>query len=269
MTSQHKVTDQLSAARILYRTCPLCAGSDIPAIRSADCSTHPLYHPSLPPTITWQQCRSCGHVFTDGYFTEEAEAVVFANVNPNQAVGHDAERARAVSARMVARVAQHVADGDWLDIGFGNASLLFTAAEWGFKPVGSDLRVNNVEVLRTIGYEVYAEPIEQLKDTGRFSVISMADVLEHMPQPRLGLEAAWRLLRSGGFMLLSMPNMDCMVWKVLDATNANPYWGELEHYHNFGRRRLYELLEEYGFVPVEYGISDRYRVCMEVIAKKP
>jgi len=219
--------------------------------------------------MTWRRCASCEHVFTEGYFTDEAAAVVFSKIHPNQTVGHDAERARAVSAHMVARVARHVAAGDWLDIGFGNASLLFTAAEWGFVPVGSDLRQQNVERLRSLGYEAYAERMELLKDSGRFSVISLADVLEHMPHPRLGLEAAWRLLRPGGIMLVSMPNIDCMVWKLLDAAKANPYWGEIEHYHNFGRRRLYALLGEYGFLPIEYGISERYRACMEVIARKP
>ena len=57
-------------------------------------------------------------------------------------------------------------------------------------------------------------------------------------------------------------------WRLLDAVNANPYWGELEHYHNFGRARLYALLIEYGFEPLHYRVSERYRVCMEVIARR-
>jgi protein O-GlcNAc transferase len=269
MTSQRVDTAQPPAIRILYTACPLCAASDMPSILTADCSAHPLYHPSLPRTIVWRRCRRCGHVFTEGYFTEEAAAIVFSKSLPHQTVGHDAERTRAVSARMVERVARHVMNGDWLDIGFGNGSLLFTAAEWGFRPVGADLRQDNVATLRKLGFEAHADPIERLQDSGRFSVISMADVLEHMPQPRLGLEAAWRLLRPGGVVLLSMPNMDCIIWRMLDAAKTNPYWGEIEHYHNFGRSRLYDLLREFGFDPVEYGISERYRVCMEVIARKP
>ena len=93
----------------------------------------------------WRRCRRCAHVFTEGYFTDEAAAIVFSKSLPHQTVGHDVEQARAVSARMVERVARHVKNGDWLDVGFGNASLL-------------------------------------------------------------------------------------------DAAKANPYWGEIEHYHNFGLR---------------------------------
>lgn len=33
-------------------------------------------------------------------------------------------------------------------------------------------------------------------------------------------------------------------------------------------RRLYELLEEHGFEPLHYSVSERYRACMEVIARR-
>jgi protein O-GlcNAc transferase len=64
-----------------------------------------------------------------------------------------------------------------------------------------------------------------------------------------------------------MPNME-NVWRLLHANKVNPYWEEIEHYHNFSRKRLYALLQEHGFAPVEYHVSERYRVCMEVIAVK-
>ncbi len=84
----------------------------------------------------------------------------------------------------------------------------------------------------------------------------------------MALEAAHRLLDQDGVLFVSMPNFDCSAWRLLDRDNANPYWGELEHYHNFSRSRLYELLQEMNFEPVRYGVSERYRVCMEVVAKR-
>jgi protein O-GlcNAc transferase len=47
-----------------------------------------------------------------------------------------------------------------------------------------------------------------------------------------------------------------------------PIGGEIEHYHNFSRKRLYAHLEEQGFRPVEYHVSERHRVCMDVVAIK-
>ena len=156
----------------------------------------------------------------------------------------------------------------WLDVGFGNASLLFTAQEYGFEPVGLDLRPQSVEDLRKWGVQAHCQDVASFELPQPASVISMADVLEHMPFPKVGLQAAHRLLRPGGVLLISLPNMGSVVWKALDASNANPYWGEIEHYHNFDRDRLYALLAECGFRPVRYGISQRYRVCMEMIAVK-
>jgi predicted SAM-dependent methyltransferase len=96
----------------------------------------------------------------------------------------------------------------------------------------------------------------------------MADVLEHMPYPKDGLRQAYGLLQERGVLFVSMPNSESVLWTAMNQSNANPYWGEIEHYHNFGRTRLYSLLEEAGFEPVRYGISERYRACMEVIARK-
>jgi 2-polyprenyl-3-methyl-5-hydroxy-6-metoxy-1,4-benzoquinol methylase len=169
---------------------------------------------------------------------------------------------------MVERIARYAASGDWLDVGFGNGSLLFTAEEWGYRPVGIDLRKDNVQALKNLGYEAHCIDLDAMVPDERFSIISMADVLEHMPFPRNGLKAAHRLLRPGGVLFLSMPNMDNMVWRLLHANGVNPYWGEIEHYHNFSRKRLYALLAEHGFRPLEYQISERYRICMEVIAVK-
>jgi protein O-GlcNAc transferase len=257
-----------SPARILYEACPLCEGLDLGFLLSASCTRHPMYHPILPPLMTWKRCGACAHVFTDGYFTPEAAQIVFSHINENQQVGHDLERQRYVSARMVEKVLPWVSAGHWLDIGFGNASLLFTAREYGFLPVGTDLREENARRLAAHGIEVHCVDIHQLADDGRYAVISMADVLEHVPYPKQYLRSARRLLGEGGYLFLSMPNSECTVWTELDAAGTNPYWGELEHHHNFSRSRLYALLAEMGFEPVRYGVSERYRACMEVIARK-
>ena len=131
-----------------------------------------------------------------------------------------------------------------------------------------DLSDANVRALNRLGYEAHCLPIEELDHNACYNVISMADVLEHLPFPKAGLAPAHRLLRPDGVLFLSMPNMDNMVWRLRHSDYANPYWGEIEHYHNFSRKRLYALLQEHGFRSVEYHISERYRVCMEVIAAK-
>ncbi len=150
----------------------------------------------------------------------------------------------------------------------GNGSLLFTAKEFGFTPVGVDLRSANVEQLKSFGIEAHKKNIVELALDKKAAVISMADVLEHIPYPRETLRAVNKLLRRDGILLISMPNSDNIVWEAWDKENVNPYWGEIEHYHNFSRSRLYSLLSDFGFTARRYGISERYRACMEVVAQK-
>jgi SAM-dependent methyltransferase len=261
-------TDTCAQGRIAYAACPLCGSADIPHHIEADATRHALYKPAMPKTMKWRSCDGCGHVFTEGYYTPEMLGIVFSDTQASQRVGYDLEGQRKVSARIVERIARHVKDGDWLDVGFGNASLLFTAEEWGYRPVGVDLRTDNVEALRKLGIEAHSIEIEKMDAESRFSVVSMADVLEHMPFPKTGLQAARRLLRPDGVLFVSMPNMASIVWRALDAAGTNPYWGEIEHYHNFSRQRLNALLEECGFSAIDYNISERYRSCMEVTAAR-
>jgi predicted SAM-dependent methyltransferase len=125
-----------------------------------------------------------------------------------------------------------------------------------------------VDVLVKLGINAACMDFTKLDLKPRASVISMCDVLEHMPFPIMGLTAAHRNLADDGLLLISLPNIDSHLWKLLDQNNVNPYWMEMEHFHNFGKSSLFRSLEQTGFIPEKFGVSYRYRACMEVIARK-
>ncbi len=254
--------------RIPFDACPLCESTSFAHEATGDCSRHALYKRELSPRMKWNRCTVCDHIFTEGYFTPEAAALIFSQTQIGQRVGHDIERQRSIAAPMVEKVLPYVTGGIWLDVGFGNGALLFAAQEYGFTPVGADVRADNVAALRKFGIEAHTGDLDSLTLDRRCHVISLADVLEHMPFPKTGLNAVHRLLADDGVALISMPNSETALWRVFNESGTNPYWGELEHYHNFGRSRLYSLLGEMGFEPLKYGVSQRYRACMEVIARK-
>ena len=121
-------------ARIPYDACPLCDGQEADLLGSYSAQGHALYKPALPSLITWVRCRRCSHVFTDGYFNEAAQALLFSESSRGQTPGvlADAGGARLVSALIVETVSglrPAAAPGRWLDVGFGNGALLTTAAE--------------------------------------------------------------------------------------------------------------------------------------------
>lgn len=254
------------AARIAYEACPLCNSPDIAMHKEADCTGHSRYDAALPPAMVWCRCGSCSHIFTQGYFAPDVAKAVYAGITQDVGNGEVIEASRIVSARIVGNVARYKAAGDWLDASFGNASLLFTAAEWGFRAVGLNQRPGNAQALKDLGYESHCAPIETLDFPGRFSVVSMTDCLERTPFPRTTLDAAHRLLQPGGVLFVRAPNMATIVWRLLDTAGRNPFWNEFEHYHNFTRERLYALLRTHGFKPAAYAVSEHDTSGMEVIA---
>lgn len=93
-------------------------------------------------------CNDCGHQFIDGYFTDDAAEVIFQNTQENQKVGFQIEQQRRKSADIIEKVLPYKSSGTWLDVGFGNGSLLFTAEEFGFHPIGVDLRNTSVRAIK-------------------------------------------------------------------------------------------------------------------------
>jgi 2-polyprenyl-3-methyl-5-hydroxy-6-metoxy-1,4-benzoquinol methylase len=254
--------------RILFDKCPLCACSNLDDCKTGNCSKHPLYNSELSSIIRWKQCSNCAHIFTEGYFSEDACKLIYSKTQKKQQVGFQIEQQRSISSRMIEKILPYVSSGQWLDVGFGNGALILTAHEYGFTPIGLDLRADNIRRMASLGVECHCTDITELTLESKCSVISMADILEHIPYPKNALQAAHNLLIDKGILFISMPNIESIIWKLMDKQNVNPYWGEIEHYHNFSRASLYRLLQELNFEPIRYGISERYRACMEVIAQR-
>lgn len=281
--------DPRAAFRRRYEACPLCESQKFAKLREDDCSRHRCYDPALPSTMTWCICQDCGHCFVDGYLTDEGLELVFQRTQDVQDPSiffrpperswrpgnFPVETHRRLWAPIVERVTRlrgvlPAKDDKWLDVGCGNGILLFTAWEWGYHAVGLDMRQNTVDMLRGMQVEAHKLDFQSYASPpGSIAVISMANVLEHMPFPKPVLRHAHNLLKPNGQLFLSMPNGDTVVWKYLDSfERMNPYWFEIEHCHNFNRTRLFALLDEMGFEPIDYNVNIRYRTGMEIVAHK-
>jgi SAM-dependent methyltransferase len=226
--------------------------------------------------MTWVRCNGCEHVFTDSFYTEAGLNELFRQANAGQLAGGDIEKQRLLWAPIVQRVLNALPGSaapfdthlTWLDVGCGNGGLVFTAEEFGFIATGLDLRGEAVRRLSELGYQAQYGEIFGMQAENPFSVISLADVLEHTPYPVATLERAYEMLDTRGVLFLSCPNRESSSWREMDRKNVNPYWHEIEHYHNFSRKSLMSLLKKCNFLPVNYSVSQRYISCMEIIAVK-
>lgn len=144
--------------------------------------------------------------------------------------------------------------------------LVMTASDFGFSAIGLDARAETVSRIQSLGFKAQQGDFMQIKFEGRIDVLSMMDVLEHMPFPGQALAKAAQVLRPGSVLVISLPDMSCSSWRMMDAEKANPYWMEIEHHHNFTRERLVALLREHGFGVAGFAIPNRYKAQMEVYA---
>lgn len=260
--------------RVVYRACPLCQSADIHRLTAVDCTRHAIWREPLEPVISWMRCGACQHVFTEGYFTGAALEILAGTTHDMRTVGNDIEVQRKIAAPMVERVGRitGLPDGQlWLDVGIGSGALLMTAKEFGFDVLGIDPWKRNVDEIQTrfhisARHGALKDLASDLAFTLKPAVISLADVVAQEPFPLDLLRHARQLITDAGVLLISMPNADAPLWHHWDSVNKNPYWYEIEHYHNFTRRSLYAALQRAGFKPVHYNISERYRCCMEVLA---
>ena len=80
---------------------------------------------------------------------------------------------------------------------------------------------------------------------GRFDVITMFDVIEHVPDPRGALDRAREYLAPGGRLFLTTPDAGSLMARLL---GSQWYYVDLEqHIALFNERNLRALLEEMGF----------------------
>ncbi|MEO5362281.1 MAG: class I SAM-dependent methyltransferase [Magnetococcus sp. DMHC-8] len=260
--------EALIYARTPYGACPLCESKDVHYMEK-------MANPVVPPAMRWMRCSACDHVFTDGYHSPELQDLFFkfdgtsVRYTINQEFIQFMEKVRPMSGRRVERVMQYVDRGTWLDVGFGAGSLLLTAQEYGYTPVGIDLNPNLLRRIQGFDVEAYCTTLEAFdRPAGSFSVISMTDVIEHLPYPQTCLTAVGRLLERGGALFVVTPNRGSAVWRMNEMNGFNAYYGTQDHYHAFSREGLYALLSRHGLKPVSFAVSERFRMGMEVIAIK-
>jgi 2-polyprenyl-3-methyl-5-hydroxy-6-metoxy-1,4-benzoquinol methylase len=141
-----------------------------------------------------------------------------------------------------------------LDVGCSTGYLARRLQERGSSVVGLDLDERAAEEARRYCEAVHVGDVETMElpfEPASFDAIVAGDFIEHLRDPGAFLERIRPLLRPGGRLVLSTPNIAnwAMRLSLLFGRFRYTEWGLLDrtHTHLFTRKTLRECLERAGY----------------------
>jgi 2-polyprenyl-3-methyl-5-hydroxy-6-metoxy-1,4-benzoquinol methylase len=136
--------------------------------------------------------------------------------------------------------------GRMLDIGAATGFFLELARARGWQTAGVEPSDHAADLGRKKGLDVRTGTLDSYDaEPCSFDVITMWDVLEHVPDPRQSLSIARKLLKPGGIIAINTPDASSLWGRLMGI-----HWHLIvppEHLHLFGRRSLQRLLSDSGF----------------------
>jgi len=209
----------------------------------------------IPGNFALMQCNRCGLIYLNPRPTFEEIGKYYPSDYPPyiQAIENEGSWFRRLDRRYglykrcreITRRAGH--SGKMLDVGCSTGVFLEGMERWGWQVQGVEMNSEVAEYARQrFDLQIFPGTLEDAHfPTGNFDLVTLWDVLEHVYDPKSTLKEIFRILRPGGWLVMSLPDPDCIEAKIFGA-----YWSGLDmprHFHVFNRKVLTRLLDETGF----------------------
>ncbi|MEZ5696653.1 MAG: class I SAM-dependent methyltransferase [Sphingomonadaceae bacterium] len=192
---------------------------------------------------------------TDGYHT--------GLVTPGD---RDWKRMQAIAERHLRVLTRTIPEGKGrklLDMGCSSGQFLNLARNAGYDVQGLELSPHSSQFARDhFGLSVHTGLLDSAGfEPASFDIITLFDVIEHVPDPMAELQAIYSLLKPGGVLLQSTPNIDGLFPKLsYAASDLFDYWQHPEpphHLYQFSVQSLSDMTAKAGFKP---GRVDQFRI---------
>lgn len=213
------------------RQCPACAGRrSRPLGRVSGFGIH--------------RCFACASLFTDRvpHDTEQQDYDAYydeGNLSVPSFVDHRL-------LEIVAEVGGGASSGRWLDVGFGAGALLDAVSRSGWEAHGTEVSSEPVSRARARGHRVTLGDVSAAGyPEAHFDVVSLVEVLEHVPDPDELLRQVRPLVHPTGTLYVTTPNGAGMSARLLRTS-----WSVVsppEHLQLLSPAGLRRLVERHGF----------------------
>jgi 2-polyprenyl-3-methyl-5-hydroxy-6-metoxy-1,4-benzoquinol methylase len=247
-----------------YRNCPVCGQNDFEVLFESNMKPDDFNvlfdysmegHDSregvegyLVPGKEWGRhvrCKNCNLIYMN-----PMEKVSKTNEYYSKAKNTHAPTIRECylrTAKSQVRLIQKYAGGtNLLDIGCAQGFFLFSASKAGYTTKGIEISQDAVAyAIKEFGLDVEAKPFEELRfPENHFDVVTLWQVLEHVPYPLMMLKEVHRILKPGGLVVASTPNIGGIPAKILKKR-----WWDIKrlHLNQFTTETLANILQNAGF----------------------
>ncbi len=192
------------------------------------------------------RCTNCGLVLQNPRDDQETLARVYGSLADHAYRSEDASRSSSAREHLELVEAHRPERGRLLDIGCASGLFVAAAAQRGWNACGVDAAAWMIERAREThpGLSFDVGSIETLTyPPETFDVITLFDVLEHVDAPHAALSRVRGWLRPGGLLILSLPNAESRIAKLM-----GPRWVLYlrEHLWYFSPDTIGKLLERAG-----------------------
>jgi len=141
--------------------------------------------------------------------------------------------------------------GKLLDVGCATGNFMKIAHDSGWQVQGIEPLEKAAKIAREHYHlDVIASTLDAAPLEGEsFDVITMWDVLEHLPNPKSTLYKCQEFLKPGGLLVFSIPNLKSFDRYLFGKNWIG--WDAPRHFNLFTESTLDQLLEITGFEPVD------------------
>ncbi|MCS6806067.1 MAG: class I SAM-dependent methyltransferase [Acidobacteriota bacterium] len=232
--TRENVEPETSAAAEHNMRCPACQAHR--SVRFGCKNQHALW-----------RCLACGTVFINAVTNHRDLSELYEHYYDGARFEIPPVVARSLE-RLVMSCDSWRQTGRWLDVGYGEGGLLTIAQQHGWQCYGTEISPPALAYGQERGWIVAADAERDARfPTGGFDVVTMIELLEHVPAPDRFLQAAARWLRPGGLLYITTPNARSLNRWVLGLDWS--VFAPPEHITIWTARGLIAALTRNGFVP--------------------
>ena len=212
------------------------------------------------------RCQACGFIYVNPQPTDSELERIYAGYYEADAepLAHALGFRESVFAAGIDALRLVAKPGRLLDGGCGTGGFIALAQRAGWQAVGVELSERAVLFARGQGLDVRQGTLaDQRFPPGHFDVVTLWDVLEHVPHPQREIAEIHRILRPGGVLAIRVPNTRFQLIKAFyrERLRRHPPGTSLQadlHLSHFTPRTLRLLLESRGLsvFKEEAGVSE-------------